>query len=82
MVAIVIRKVVGAYWKRELLCDIAKIFISGVLAVAVYTAFNRFVPAFTHGYITFIIPLAACGICYIASLFFSGVLIRLIKRER
>lgn len=80
LISIGIRKVVGGYWKKELLSDIAKIFLSGVLAFLVYVGFNTFAPDFTHGYITFILPLLACGIVYIGSLFATGVLMRLIRK--
>ncbi len=78
--AIGIKKVVGAYWKKDLLCDLLKIFTSGALAAVVYAVFNRFSPGFTHGYVTFVIPLCACGAVYIAALLVTGVLKRLMKR--
>ena len=81
-IAIGIKKVVGPYFKKGLLEDIGKIFISGICATAVYILFNTFLKEFTHGYITFLIPLAACGITYIAVLYFTGILKRLMKRER
>lgn len=82
LIALGIKKVVGAYWKRDLLKDILKIFISGALAAIVYLIFNKLAPEFTHGYITFIIPLFVCGITYIASLFATGVLKSLIKNKK
>ena len=80
LIAIGIRKVLGAYWKKELLLDIGKILFSGVLALLVYVGFNMTVPEFTHGYISFIVPLIACGVVYIGSLFATGVMMRLIKK--
>ncbi len=80
LIAIGIRKVVGAYWKKDLLSDIGKILFSGVLALLVYMGFNAILPELTHGYITFIIPLLACGVVYLGSLFATGVLMRLIKK--
>lgn len=80
-IAIGIRKVVGPYWKKDLLTDIFKIFVSGAFAAAVYIVFNIFSPGFTHGYLTFIIPLGACALVYLVSLFATGVLARLIKRK-
>lgn len=80
LIAVGIRKVVGAYWKKDLLWDIAKILFSGVLALLVYAVFNMLLPEFTHGYITFIIPLICCGVVYLGSLFATGVLMRLIKK--
>lgn len=82
MVAFAIKKVVGSYFSKELLEDLAKIFVSGILAVVVYAMFNLFAANFTHGYITFIIPLGACGIVYIISLALTGVLKKMIKKEK
>ena len=82
MISFAIKTVVGKYWRRDLLSDISKIFICAVLAFAVYFIFKTFAPTFTHGKFTFIIPLAVCGVVYIASLALSGVLMRLIKKER
>lgn len=80
LIAVGIRKVVGAYWKKDLLWDIGKILFSGVLALLIYAFFNMLLPEFTHGYITFIIPLICCGVVYLGSLFATGVLMRLIKK--
>lgn len=82
MISFVIKTVIGKYWKRELFTDIAKIFVCGAVAFAVYFAFNSFAHNFTHGKLTFIIPLCACGVIYIAALAASGVLKHLIKKER
>ncbi len=82
LVAIGIRKVIGPYWKKDLLLTIFKIIISGVLAFIVYVLFNTFMPELTHGYATFLIPLIACGVVYIASLLASGVLKQLLKVSR
>mgnify|MGYP003308559206 CR=1 FL=1 len=77
-----IKKVVGGYWKKELLSDILKIIVSGLFAIGTYVLFNMALPSFTHGYISFVIPLGACGIVYIASLMFTGVLKNLLKRKK
>ena len=82
MISFAMKKVIGKYWKKELLIDILKIFISGILAYAVYFIFNTFIPSFTHGKATFLIPLMCCGIVYIISLATTGVLKHLIKKER
>ncbi len=82
LIAIGIRTVVGPYWKKELLADLGKIFISGIAAFVVYFIFNTFLPGLTHGYITFLIPLCACGCVYLVFLGILGVLKKLIKRER
>lgn len=81
MISIVIKKVVGSYWKKDLLKDIAKALICGVLAFVVYFVFNTFSPTFTHGRITFIIPLLCCGIVYITGIFATGLFKRLIKKK-
>lgn len=81
-IAVGIKKVIGPYWKKGLLKDIGKIFISGIAATLVYIVFNAFFKEFTHGYISFLIPLACCGITYGAMLLLTGILKRLMKRER
>ena len=81
-IAFGIRKVVGAYWKKELVVTILKILVSGILAYIVYVIFNTLLPEFTHGYISFIVPLGASGVVYAASLAFTGTLKKLIKRDR
>ena len=81
MIAIAIKGVIGKYFSCDLLSDILKIFIGGGAAFAVYFMFNLFMPSFTHGKLTFIIPLAVCGIVYIGCLAVTGVLIRLIKKK-
>lgn len=82
MISFAIKSVIGKYWKKDLLTDIIKIFISGAAAFAVYFIFNRFCPLFTHGQFTFIIPLAACGVVYIILIAATGVLKHLIRKER
>lgn len=81
MIAFAIKKVVGKYWKKDLLLDLLKIFIGGIIAFGVYFVFNTFAPSFTHGKISFIIPLCVCGAVYIAFLYATGVLMRLLKRK-
>ena len=82
LIAVGIKTVVGPYWKKELMGDLLKIAVSGVFAFIVYFIFDKALPGFTHGYISFTIPLMCCGAVYIVSLAFSGVLKKLIRRER
>ncbi len=81
-IAVGIGKVIGPYWKKELLIDLGKIFISGAMAIAVYFLFDYFLCDFTHGYWSFLVPLIICGITYIAGLLVTGMVKRLMKRER
>ncbi len=81
-ISVGIKKVVGKYFKKDLLLDISKIFISGFFAFLVYALINGLNKDFTHGYISFIIPLSICGAVYIIGLFATGVLKHLLKRER
>ena len=80
-VGIMIKKVVGKYFTKELKLNLLKIFFSGALAAAVYLIFNALLPNFTHGYITFIFVLGTCGAVYLATLFSTGVLKKLLKRK-
>ena len=77
-----IKTIIGSYWKKDLLSDILKIFISGIVAFAVYVVFNIFMPGFTHGYLTFVIPMAICALAYVTSLIITGVAKKLLKREK
>lgn len=81
-IAVKMKKVIGAYLNKETLSDMAKIALSGIAAVACYIVLNFAVPEFTHGYITFIAPLLACGAVYVAFLCITGVLGHIIKREK
>jgi len=38
-------------------------------------------PSFTHGKLTFVVPLGVCGLVYIAALLCTGVLKSLLKRK-
>lgn len=81
-IAFKMKEVIGAYISRQTAADILKTLASGAAAAAVYFIFNAFVPSFTHGYITFIVPIASCGCVYIAILAMTGVLGHIIKREK
>ncbi len=82
LIAIGIRRVVGAYWKRDLLVNLAKILCAGLLAFLVYVLFAVLAPDLTHGYLSFLLPLAVCGGVYLAALYVSGILKLLIKKEK
>ena len=81
-IAFAIKKVVGKYITKELVTDTAKILVSGVAAAVVYALFNILTPNFTHGYITFVIPLDVCGLVYIASLVATGILKKILRRVK
>ncbi len=77
-----LKNTLGSYFKKDLILDIGKILAAGLAAFGVYLVFNLAVPGLTHGYISFILPVGVCGAVYIAGLYFTGVLGRLIKREK
>lgn len=81
-IAVKMKEVIGSYINRALVSELGKIVFSGALAVLAYLIFNWVNKEFTHGYITFIVPLAVCGVIYIAALLFTGVLGRIVKREK
>ncbi len=81
-IAVGMKKVVGSYWSKNLMGDISKIFASGIVACLVYVLFNVTFPEFTHGYITFIIPVCACGAAYIITLYATGMLKKLVKNNK
>lgn len=84
LIAIGIRRVVGAYWTKPLLLTILKTFLAGGAALLVYAVWQMAAPRFTHGYITFLVPLASSGVVYILGLLVTGVLKELLvkKEER
>ena len=81
LISFEIKKVVGPYWKKDLLIDLLKIFVCALAAFVCYALFDKISPEFTHGKLTFVVPLLVCGFTYIVTLFISGVLIKLIKRK-
>lgn len=81
-ISIGIKSVVGSYWKKSLLADIAKIIVSGVAAFLVYVLCNSFFPALTHGKISFVLSVGVCGVVYVVMLAITGVLRHLIRKER
>ncbi len=81
-ISVGLKKALGSYFKKDLGLDVLRILASGAAAFLVYLVFNLALPGFTHGYISFIIPLGICGVSYIASLYMTGVLKHLIKREK
>lgn len=81
LISFAIKKIVGAYWKRDLLIDLLKIIICSAAAFAVYILFRLFAPSLLSGKISFVIPIIACGGVYIAALFATGVLKRLLKKK-
>ncbi|MBQ4527690.1 MAG: hypothetical protein II998_06435 [Clostridia bacterium] len=82
VISIGIKTVVGPYWKKGLILNVAKIFFAGVLAGLVYVVFEIAAPGLTHGTISFIIPIGMCAVVYIAGLYFSGVLRHLIRSQK
>ncbi len=82
LIAASLRRVVGKYLTRALRTSVLKIFAAGLLAVACYLVWQMAAPGFTHGYLTFLLPLSMCGAVYIAGLLLTGVLKELFtKRE-
>lgn len=81
-IAVKMKDVIGNYLNRQTVTDIIKTLLCGAAAAAVYLLFNAFCPGFTHGYVTFIVPIAACGAVYIVLLTLSGVTKHIIKREK
>lgn len=81
-ISVGIKKVVGPYWKKDLIRDIVKIFASGIAAFITYIIMNTFAPDMCHGKISFVFAIGVCGAVYFALLYVTGVLKRLIKKER
>lgn len=81
LISFAIRKIVGSYWKKDLLIDLFKILISSAAAFITYVLFRLFAPSLLEGTVTFIIPILACGCIYIAVLFVTGTLKKLLKMK-
>ncbi len=81
-IAVKMRDAIGNYLNKQTVGDIVKTVLCGAAAVAIYLLFNAFSPGFTHGYVTFLVPIAACGAVYIVLLALSGVMGHIIKREK
>ncbi len=75
------KKIIGTYLDKALIRDFIKILLSGVIAFIAYLAFYKFTPRLITGRVAFLIPLCVCGAVYIASLLFTGILIKLITRK-
>ena len=82
VIALSMKKVIGNYITAALLADLSKILFSGVVASGVYLLCNLCIPEITHGYISFVLPLCACGIAYGGMLLCTGMLKKLLKREK
>ena len=81
-VVLSIQKAIGKYLTGATLINILKVLFSGVAALVVYILFNTFAKGFTHGYISFIIVLLACGVTYGATLLLTGVFKELLKVKK
>ena len=75
-------KTLGKYITKDFIKDLLKVLISGAAALLVYFVFNLFAPGFTHGTITFIVPLMASGVVYVAIAYKSGLIKRLLEKVR
>lgn len=80
-VFIALKKVTGSYITKNLLYDLGKIFASALFALAVFFAFKIFAPSYANGKFGFVIGIALCGAAYIAVLYATGVLKRLLKHK-
>lgn len=81
LISFAIKKIVGSYWKRDLITDILKIVLCSLAAFGTYLIFSFFTPWLVSGTTTFIIPVLACGCVYIAALYITGVLKVLLKKK-
>ena len=79
-VAVALYSVLGKYWNRALGIELGKILLSGGAAFLVFLGFRALAPELLTGKILFLIPLVCCGMVYMAVLFFTGVLRRLVKK--
>ena len=73
-IAVSIKSVIGKYFDRALIMNILRVMTAGAAAFAVYLLFKLILPSLVTGRLTFILPVLACGIVYIAVLYISGLL--------
>lgn len=75
-------RLLGNFFTKSLIKDIAKIVVSALLALVSYVACEKIIPQVVHGYISFLGPLCICAVVYIASLAVTGALKALLKMEK
>ncbi len=68
----IIRKVIGPYFKKDLVQNIGKILLSGVAAFAVYEICSVTGLGNSMGKIGFVLPLILCGAVYIGTIVLTG----------
>ncbi len=66
---VLLHRVVGNCFTKDVLINIAKVFVSGVAAVLVYLLFRLLAPALVDHKLLFIVPIAVCGIVYVVAAF-------------
>lgn len=76
-----ISKAVGNYINKELILNISKIAAAGIAAFFVYFLFASVNLSLPGGRLSFVIPLALCGVMYVLILTLSGLLKFIVKRN-
>jgi len=74
VVAITMRRVVGAYFNHTLAKNIMKVAVGAAAAFVVYLGFYFATPGLLSSRVMFVVPLLVCGAVYIIALFALGLL--------
>ncbi len=77
----VIGKVIGPYFKKDLVCNLGKILLSGTAAFATYEICSVLSLGKSLGKIGFVLPLALCGAVYIGVIVLTGCAKTLLMRK-
>ena len=81
-IAFAIKKVVGNYLNREIMINVLKVLSAGLCAIIVFVCFKVFAPAMLTGKLSFFIPLGCCGIVYVATLYLTGIIKVILRKEK
>ncbi len=81
IIAYAITKVTGNYFSKELAVNLLKILFAGACALCVYFVYHISGITVIGGKLEFILPLAACGVVYIAVVWASGLVKVLLPKK-
>ena len=79
-IGIVLKKVIGNYFNKNLIKNIVMILCSALSAFLVYLIFIFVLPSLATSKFLFIVPLLACGVVYVGMLLITGVLKSLFQK--
>ena len=81
-IALALIKVTGNYFDKELIRNIIKIFMAGLVAFVVFVITKEYMPSLFEGKLGFIIPLMLCAVSYIFVLWKNRIIKTLISGRK